>query len=320
MVDGHTLRLARRRLRRDREVPGELRATWSEAPGKGGAANNGSDPWKTAGYQNISFAESYDLINWRRPAPLDTTYFSSDTRYYHDYLPCGSRWDCIYTIPVPQAGRNLSARDGYPRYGYWTASPVGCGCSGFCKQSMGFGITEDGWDWKALPSPQMVPPTVHWSEVGAVEYIPFTGKAGGAYYAMLGGNHNEKADMITYQAASPTGPFEAATKNYVLLPQVGSCYFSRFFRNEGFELLVTHQSFSHERRTFVALQGGGGRRGGHVAAQVVGTKRRAAGRRGSDPSDTGGAPCLLAVAEGRQVSRHDDPHGARPAAGPNCCQ
>ena len=230
---------------------GRYIVNWSQAPGKDGQPNNGSDPWRTAGYQNISFAESYDLIHWSRPAPLATTYFSADTRYYNDFLPCGSRWDCIYSIPVPQEGRNLSARDGYPRYGYWTASPLHCGCSGFCNQSMGFGMTEDGFNWKALSSPLMDPPTVHWSEVGAVEYIEYTGKPGGAYFAMLGGNQNEKADMISYSAASPTGPFKAATKNYVLLPQVGSCYFSRFFRNDG-ELLVTHQTFSREGRTHVA--------------------------------------------------------------------
>ena len=84
----------------------------------------------------------------------------------------------------------------------------------------------------------MVPPTVHWAEVGAVEYVAFTGKPGGKFYAMLGGNHNEKADMITYSgkmnsdalsiccavrlanpesitiaADKPQGPFTAATKN-----------------------------------------------------------------------------------------------------------
>eukprot|EP01043_Picozoa_sp_COSAG02_P077122 COSAG02_NODE_16727_length_1060_cov_2.054110_1_plen_113_part_00 len=95
---------------------GRYIVNWSQAPGKNGQANNGSDLWRTAGYQNISFAESFDLIHWHHPMPLASTYFSVDTQYYHDYLPCGSRWDCIYTIPVPQPGRNLSARDGYPRY------------------------------------------------------------------------------------------------------------------------------------------------------------------------------------------------------------
>ena len=75
----------------------------SEAPGEDGRPNNGSDPWRTSGYQNISFAESYDLIHWTRPAPLDATYFSADPRYYNEHLDCGSRWDCIYTIPVPLA-------------------------------------------------------------------------------------------------------------------------------------------------------------------------------------------------------------------------
>ena len=220
----------------DWEQTGRYIVNWSQDPGKDGGPNNGSSVG--AGFQNISFAESFDLIHWSRPAPLDTTFFSADPRHYHDFLGCGARWDCIYTIPVPQPGRNLSARDGYPRYGYWTASPLGCGCSGYCSQSVGFGETTDGTNWRALPSPQMVPPTVHWAEVGAVEYVAFTGKPGGKFYAMLGGNHNEKADMITYSgkmnsdalsiccavrlanpesitiaADKPQGPFTAATKN-----------------------------------------------------------------------------------------------------------
>eukprot|EP01045_Picozoa_sp_COSAG04_P039919 COSAG04_NODE_11419_length_710_cov_0.759411_1_plen_197_part_01 len=148
----------------DWERTGRYIVNWSQDPGKDGGPNNGSSVG--AGFQNISFAESFDLIHWSRPAPLDTTFFSADPRHYHDFLGCGARWDCIYTIPVPQPGRNLSARDGYPRYGYWTASPLGCGCSGYCSQSVGFGVTSDGWKWRALPSPQMVPPTVHWAEVG----------------------------------------------------------------------------------------------------------------------------------------------------------
>ena len=87
---------------------------------------------------------------------------------------------------------------------------------------MGFGVTDDGWNWRALPSPSMSPPVVHWSEVGAVEYVPFTGASGGAYYALLGGSPTQKPDMITYSAAHPTGPFHAAAKNFVVLPQAGS--------------------------------------------------------------------------------------------------
>ena len=43
----------------------------------------------------VLLAQSFDLIHW---TPLDI-YFDIDQRYYN--LP--GRWDCIYTIPTPQA-------------------------------------------------------------------------------------------------------------------------------------------------------------------------------------------------------------------------
>jgi len=56
--------------------------------------------------------------------------------------------------------------------------------------------------------------------------------------------------MVAYSAASPKGPFNAATKNYVVLS--GSCYFARFFRGPSMELLTTHQSYSRVGRTYIA--------------------------------------------------------------------
>jgi hypothetical protein len=59
-------------------------------------------------YQNITFGESYDLIHW---TPLNK-WFDIDERYYHN----PGRWDCIYTIPVPEARRPAQgSMDGYPR-------------------------------------------------------------------------------------------------------------------------------------------------------------------------------------------------------------
>ena len=106
----------------------------------------------------------------------------------------------------------------------------------------------------AWPSPAMQPPVVHWSEVGAVEYVPVTNdSSGGRYFALLGGNpSNQVAEMIVYVAERPQGPFIAARKNRVLLPAARSCYFTRFFRGPGMALLVTHQSFSHVGRTYIA--------------------------------------------------------------------
>ena len=123
----------------DYNTTGRYLINWSQDPGR---------------YQNITFGQSFDLIHW---TPLDT-YFDIDERYYN--LP--GRWDCIYTIPAPEARRPTSnpspnpspspnpnlnpnlnpnpnpnpnqarrpaagSMDGYPRYGFWTASPKG-GC------------------------------------------------------------------------------------------------------------------------------------------------------------------------------------------------
>ena len=199
------------------------------------------------GTENISFAVSSDLIRWQG---VDEIY-SPDPRYYETHAPNGIRWDGIYTIP---ATPSPSLRDGYPRLGYWTATPLGCGPTGLCNHTMGFGVTHDGLSWNAWPSPAMQPPVVHWSEVGAVEYVPIINdSSGGRYFALLGGNpSNQVAEMIVYVAERPQGPFIAARKNRVLLPAARSCYFTRFFRGPGMALLVTHQSFSHVGRTYIA--------------------------------------------------------------------
>ena len=129
--------------------------------------------------------------------------------------------------------------DGYPRYGFWTASPK--------RGAMGFGTTHDGVRWEALPSPTMVPPLN--GEVGAVEYIrygPGLTKAG--YYALLG----TAGHMVSYNASAASGPYYAAIKNHVVLPSANSCYFARFFYSAEGELLVTHQAYSHEGRTYVS--------------------------------------------------------------------
>jgi hypothetical protein len=126
------------------------------------------------GNQTITFAESYDLIHWSRPPPLNSTYFPIDTS--QGYKAPG-RWDTIYSVPVPGAGRE-NPRDGYPRYGFWTASPT--------NGTWGAGITHDGVHWQALPSPTMLPEAIG-GEIGAVEYVPYSsGKAGGLWVAMLG--------------------------------------------------------------------------------------------------------------------------------------
>lgn len=183
-------------------------------------------------YQQITFAESYDLIHWTRPAPFNTTIFNISEPEYKN----PGRWDCIYS--TPQDPILDSPRDGYPRYGWWTATAANSG------GDMGFGRTEDGWTWEALPSPTMIPPIS--SEVGAVEYIVDASGENGRWFAMLG-----HGGMTVYSATSPEGPYTIQSKNPVVLS--GSCYFSRFFRAAtGNTVFVTHQAYSHQGRTYIA--------------------------------------------------------------------
>lgn len=151
------------------------------------------------------------------------------------YSTVGGRWDTIYSIPVPGAGQE-NLRDGYPRYGYWTATPLGG------NGTFGFGITDDGSTWKALPSPAMLPEAIG-AELGAVEYVK-----PGVYVAMLG--YGWPRTMLAYTAASPTGPFTRNSKNVNFLN--GSCYYARFFRGPlpQQELLVTHQTWDNHGTHF----------------------------------------------------------------------
>jgi len=166
--------------------------------------------------QHICFGESSDLINWKR---LDLTFHQDTTWYKKD-----GRWDCIYTIPRPGGGY----------YGYWTATPKG-------SVGFGFGETDDGIHWKALPPPEMdwgdytVPGDI---ELGAVE------KVGDRYYAIIGAWTHD-GGMLTFSADKPGGPFIASEKNYSLLR--GDCYFGRFFPTPD-GLLVSHHLVTRIKR------------------------------------------------------------------------
>jgi len=167
--------------------------------------------------QTIFFAESKDLIRWKRLDNADLE-FIQDQRWYK---PRG-RWDCIWTIARPGGGL----------YGYWTATPKPETGGRF-----GFGETLDGIHWKAL-----TPPRVHGvtgGEVGAIERI------GGKYYMMFG-NHGR---MVTLIADKPAGPFHAARKNLSFLS--GHTYFSRMVRTPG-GVLGNHHSIARNRQVSMA--------------------------------------------------------------------
>jgi len=181
------------------------------------------------GCQNITFAESYDLIHWTNGLEKNETnkypWFDIDPSLYKAK---GGRWDTIYSIPVPGPGQE-NERDGYPRYGFWTASPINN------SGTFGLGITHDGFSWEAMPSPKMLPEPIG-AELGAVEYV-----REGVYVAMLG--YGWPRTMLAYTAPSPLGPFTRNSKNVNFLN--GSCYYSRFFRGPEQELLVTHQTWDN---------------------------------------------------------------------------
>ncbi|KAL1529474.1 hypothetical protein AB1Y20_000421 [Prymnesium parvum] len=185
--------------------------------------------YRRGGNQTITFAESFDLIHWRRPPPLNGTYFPIDVARGYE---APGRWDTIYSVPVPRRGQE-SPRDGYPRYGFWTATSA--------AGSWGAGVTEDGVHWQALAPTRTLPRPVA-GEIGAVEFVPYTsGKEGGRWVGMLG--YGWPRTMLTYTAPSPLGPYTLAARNANSLN--GSCYFSRFLRGPRMELLVTHQTWTY---------------------------------------------------------------------------
>lgn len=165
--------------------------------------------------QNIFFARSEDLMNWTKFG--DDHIFKVDTRYYEQH----GRWDCIFPLPHPEGGY----------FGYWTATP---------KNAVGFGFgrSDDGVHWEALPSPELIwdgadPP--HSMEAGAV--AEFNGK----FYAIVGQGSRTMKTMI---ADYPAGPYTVAPANYALLENSGEhkhTYFARFLRTPE-DILVNHHA------------------------------------------------------------------------------
>ena len=112
--------------------------------------NNYSEWHKKKNAQDIHFAESTDLLNWKK---VDEKYrFVQDTRWYTEK----GRWDCIDALPRPGGGL----------YGFWTATPDPEKVPG---AKFGFGESLDGITWKALKPPVVkgLPESTH-VEVGGV--------------------------------------------------------------------------------------------------------------------------------------------------------
>ncbi len=160
--------------------------------------NNYSEWHKNKNAQDIHFAESTDLLNWKK---VDEKYrFVQDTRCYTEK----GRWDCIDTLPRPGGGL----------YGFWTATPDPKKVPG---AKFGFGQSLDGITWEALKPPVVrgLPESTH-VEVGGVH------KLGDTYYIML--SHG-----FIFRSKSIRGPYEPQPKNFNLY--TGQLYFPRFFHN-----------------------------------------------------------------------------------------
>jgi hypothetical protein len=163
----------------------------------------------------IRFVESTDLLKCRH---LDIE-FRPDPRWYkEDY-----RWDCI----------KATARPGGGYYGYWTAAPKDD------RVGFGFGETDDGVHWRALP-----PPMLDWAgrppqeevEVGGVE------KIGDKYYALLTAFTRSKKEyhVTTFSSDQPGGPFRAAAKNFHPIPGLQQAWFPGFFPSQDGMLIAHH--------------------------------------------------------------------------------
>jgi hypothetical protein len=168
--------------------------------------------------QTIFFAESEDLLRWRRLG--DELEFTQDERWYE---PKG-RWDCIYAMP----------RQGGGLWGWWTANPKG-------RHGVGFGASADGIRWEALEPPLFADGAPH-GEAGAVERI------GDRYYLLLGSGGN----VLALVADDIQGPFRPQRKNLVLLHK-GPTYFARFFPTHPDGLLVNHHAIARDGRVHLGL-------------------------------------------------------------------
>jgi hypothetical protein len=216
-------------------------STW-RAPG------NGSDQPYVMNFsewigrdQVIRFAESTDLRAWTRLPDLD---FPVDGRWYAStrprwgflfaprsmllmYAALGlgvvGRWDSIHAVP----------RDDGGFWGFWTATPRG-------RPGFGFGRSDDGRRWEALP-----PPAIDWgtlppppdAELGAVERI------GDRWFALVGSVSNR--GMLALFADRPEGPWRLAPRNSLVLGSGSlrlNTYYARFCRAPDGSVLAHHHS------------------------------------------------------------------------------
>ena len=190
------------------------------------------------GVQEIFFAESADLLRWRR-LPDEEYVCRADPAWYADAPAFSSqRWDCIWVLPREDG-------DGY--VGFLTAVAAE-GPPGLCGTA-GCVMSDDGRHFR--PAPPAIE-TGFWGdrvEVGAVERI------GDRFYMLLGvvemplgARHLARlpageSGMFVLSAERQTGPYRLDPNQPMLLGSSPSwyTYFARFYRVDD-ELLLNHHT------------------------------------------------------------------------------
>ncbi len=204
-------------------------------------------PKDDEGQQTIFAMESTDLIHWTFLGKEHE--FSPDPRWYRTNESNQSRWDGINAVPRPGGGY----------YAFLTANPKDF------HPGFGFGESEDGIDWRALP-----PPRIDWGtrtpmnniEVGGV--IEFNSR----YYMMVGTWGLERYEghggMLTFSSDKLQGPYQPEKHNFHLLTSTEHlhAYFSRFCPTPqgtlvNYQLIPRHEDcyFAPFKRAMVDSQG-----------------------------------------------------------------
>lgn len=191
-----------------------------------------------AGRQEVNFAESDDLLHWRRLTYEEYVCRLDPSWYAEDPTLSPQRWDCIWVLP---------AENGPGFIGYLTAV-ASEGPKGLCG-TVGFVTSPDGKHFRAEPP---VIESGFWGdglEVGAVE------RENGRYYMLLGVFHaplggrslgrlpGGECGMYVATSTAARGPFRIQPGQPLLLGSSPSVftYFARFYRLKG-ELLVNHHT------------------------------------------------------------------------------
>ena len=196
-------------------------------------------------HQSISFAESDDLIHWRRLG--DEFRSNPDPRWYEV-----GRWDCIWPMP----------REGGGFWGYLSANPWRRSTQhpdGLTYRSTGMLESSDGVRWTAI-----APPVFEWGttpelenvEIGAVRR--FKDK----YYMLAqtwgpypGGSYlgATAPGVYTFIGDTPKGPFRPDAGAFRLLgnTRTRSTHFARFYELPN-EVLANHFLFTRSLKAWLA--------------------------------------------------------------------